>query len=256
MSADDLLAWTDGWREPGPLIGTRAGRRRLRHRRRPGAAALPRSAPPAGVDRARGGGDAPRRAPTAIPVPEVFDADGGDLVMERLDGVTMLDDLGARPVARRPPRRHVGRAAPAAGRRARSATSATPGCRRASARRRRSLHLDFHPDNIMLTADGPVVFDWTNAAARPAGGRRRPWRGSSPRRARSTAPWWLRADRRSAAPPARRPLRRRLRPGRGDRHAARRRRLPPRRPQRPPRGSGRIRALVASPPSERRASER
>ena len=29
------------------------------------------------------------------------------------------------------------------------------------------LHLDFHPFNIMLTADGPVVFDWTNAALGP-----------------------------------------------------------------------------------------
>ena len=29
------------------------------------------------------------------------------------------------------------------------------------------LHLDFHPDNIMLTPDGPVVFDWTNGALGP-----------------------------------------------------------------------------------------
>ena len=29
------------------------------------------------------------------------------------------------------------------------------------------LHLDFHPDNIMLTADGPMVFDWPNAALGP-----------------------------------------------------------------------------------------
>ncbi|MBN1094319.1 phosphotransferase [Blastococcus sp. TML/M2B] len=26
------------------------------------------------------------------------------------------------------------------------------------------LHLDLHPDNVLLTADGPVVIDWTNAA--------------------------------------------------------------------------------------------
>ena len=30
------------------------------------------------------------------------------------------------------------------------------------------LHLDFHPDNIMLSPDGPVVFDWTNATIGPA----------------------------------------------------------------------------------------
>ncbi|MEV4680749.1 aminoglycoside phosphotransferase family protein [Streptomyces kurssanovii] len=27
----------------------------------------------------------------------------------------------------------------------------------------RILHLDLHPENVLLTADGPVVIDWTNA---------------------------------------------------------------------------------------------
>ena len=30
------------------------------------------------------------------------------------------------------------------------------------------IHLDFHPDNVMLTKQGPIVFDWTNAALGPA----------------------------------------------------------------------------------------
>ena len=30
------------------------------------------------------------------------------------------------------------------------------------------LHLDFHPDNIMLTANGPVVIDWSNVSLGPA----------------------------------------------------------------------------------------
>lgn len=30
------------------------------------------------------------------------------------------------------------------------------------------LHLDLHPDNVILTASGPVVIDWTNAAHGPA----------------------------------------------------------------------------------------
>ena len=47
-----------------------------------------------------------------FPVPEVFDVDGTDVVMERLDGVTMVDDLTARPVAAATTRRHVGRPAP------------------------------------------------------------------------------------------------------------------------------------------------
>ncbi len=33
----------------------------------------------------------------------------------------------------------------------------------------RILHLDLHPANVMLTASGPVVIDWTNASAGPAG---------------------------------------------------------------------------------------
>ena len=30
------------------------------------------------------------------------------------------------------------------------------------------LHLDLHPDNVILTASGPVVVDWANAAAGPS----------------------------------------------------------------------------------------
>ncbi|MBJ7452396.1 MAG: phosphotransferase, partial [Blastococcus sp.] len=30
------------------------------------------------------------------------------------------------------------------------------------------LHLDLHPDNVLLGAGGPVVIDWTNAARGPA----------------------------------------------------------------------------------------
>lgn len=33
----------------------------------------------------------------------------------------------------------------------------------------RILHLDLHPENVMLTADGPVVIDWSNAEEGPPG---------------------------------------------------------------------------------------
>jgi Ser/Thr protein kinase RdoA (MazF antagonist) len=33
----------------------------------------------------------------------------------------------------------------------------------------RVLHLDLHPGNIMMTSRGPVVIDWSNQAAGPAG---------------------------------------------------------------------------------------
>jgi aminoglycoside phosphotransferase (APT) family kinase protein len=103
------------------------------------------------------------------PAPEVFDADGADLVMQRLDGGTMLADLQSHPWR---VRRHAdtlvelhrrlvavpvdGLAAPEGDLAVRFGSPEA------------IVHLDFHPDNVMLTADGPVVFDWTNAALGPA----------------------------------------------------------------------------------------
>ncbi len=97
------------------------------------------------------------------PVPEVFDADGGDVVMERLVGVTMVDDLAARPWrvdrhAETWAELHRRLAAVPIGDLAVESRFGAP---------ESILHLDFHPLNIMLTADGPVVFDWTNAALGP-----------------------------------------------------------------------------------------
>lgn len=101
-----------------------------------------------------------------FPAPEVFAADGLDLVMERLDGRTMLQDLAAKPWRLRHhadawadlhrllaavPIGGLGTELPA-----RFGSPASV------------LHLDFHPDNIMLTEAGPVLFDWTNAAMGPA----------------------------------------------------------------------------------------
>jgi aminoglycoside phosphotransferase (APT) family kinase protein len=94
-----------------------------------------------------------------VPVPEVFDAAGADLVMERLTGPTMLDAIKQRPwraralggqlsdlqaqIHRVPlegldlPRRCAGEAI---------------------------LHLDLHPDNVILTPGGPMIIDWSNVA--------------------------------------------------------------------------------------------
>jgi aminoglycoside phosphotransferase (APT) family kinase protein len=100
------------------------------------------------------------------PVPHVFDADGTDVVMERLDGVTMLDDLSTRPW--RMPRHadtwaHLHRRL-----RAVPVDGLTESIEPRFGPPDSILHLDFHPLNIMLTSDGPVVFDWTNAALGPA----------------------------------------------------------------------------------------
>lgn len=85
------------------------------------------------------------------PVPRVHSVRGPDLVMERLHGRTMLAALlagevdaasAARTLADLQGRLH-GLAAPSGD--------------------GRLLHLDLHPDNIVLTERGPVVIDWTNA---------------------------------------------------------------------------------------------
>ncbi|MGI9030854.1 MAG: aminoglycoside phosphotransferase family protein [Ilumatobacteraceae bacterium] len=104
------------------------------------------------------------------PVPAVFDAGGTDLVMQRLRGTTMLDDLGTHPwrvdrhaalwatMVQRLGTVPVGEL----GELDDTGLAARFGWPEAV------LHLDFHPGNIMLTADGPMVFDWTNAALGPA----------------------------------------------------------------------------------------
>jgi len=94
-----------------------------------------------------------------FPVPAVYEAHGTDLVMERLDGPTMLSALVAGDLAlteaaalladlhgwlhQLPPR-----------------MGADPTAR--------VLHLDLHPDNVVLSPRGPVVIDWRNATEGPA----------------------------------------------------------------------------------------
>ncbi|MGW3911360.1 phosphotransferase [Streptomyces sp. NPDC005070] len=94
------------------------------------------------------------------PVPGVRAATRGDLVMERLSGPTMLEAFGqgllsapeaGLTLARLLRKLH---AVPAR-------LSDDPGVR--------VLHLDLHPDNVMLTPDGPKVIDWSNAEEGPPG---------------------------------------------------------------------------------------
>jgi Ser/Thr protein kinase RdoA (MazF antagonist) len=115
--------------------------------------------------RYRAGGDVAAEAAVmayvadlGFPVPVVHEARGADLVLERLDGPTLLAALltGALDEC------------------------AAAGCLADLHRRLhalpsrlgggddvRILHLDLHPDNVMLTARGPVVIDWRNATEGP-----------------------------------------------------------------------------------------
>ncbi|MBQ0897869.1 phosphotransferase [Micromonospora sp. U56] len=92
------------------------------------------------------------------PVPEVFRADGPDLEMTRLTGPTLAEALvtgvadirsGARILATLHHRLHALRA------------------RRSPDPAARVLHLDLHPQNVIVTADGPVVIDWGSAGEGP-----------------------------------------------------------------------------------------
>jgi aminoglycoside phosphotransferase (APT) family kinase protein len=102
------------------------------------------------------------------PVPRVYEAEGRDMVLERLHGPLMFDLMIAKPWRMR---RH---AQTLADLQARLHAIPAPGWLPASLHGHdlaegpsgaRVLHLDLHPLNVMLTERGPVVIDWTNAAA-------------------------------------------------------------------------------------------
>jgi aminoglycoside phosphotransferase (APT) family kinase protein len=116
------------------------------------------------------------------PVPTIHAVSGPDMVMERVDGPTMLKDLGKRPWM---VMRH-GRLLAALHRRlhripavdwlptyashpaftrpdADEAWAGLPPVPPAVPSTRETLlHLDLHPDNVILSSRGPVVIDWRN----------------------------------------------------------------------------------------------
>ncbi|WP_225830781.1 phosphotransferase [Streptomyces sp. NK08204] len=89
------------------------------------------------------------------PVPRVRPSGSRtDLVLERLSGPTMLDALTQGHLA-------VQEAGALLARLLRQ-LHAVPG-RNTGDPGARVLHLDLHPDNVMMTPDGPRVIDWSNA---------------------------------------------------------------------------------------------
>jgi len=100
------------------------------------------------------------------PVPEVFDADGADIVMQRLDGPTMLDHMSARPWTMRATARRLAELIDRLGR------VPLPDHELPAAVDDRGdtlAHLDLHPENVILTHDGPIVIDWSNTGIGVAG---------------------------------------------------------------------------------------
>jgi streptomycin 6-kinase len=100
------------------------------------------------------------------PVPRVLSASGREMVMERIDGQTMLADMGRRPW-------RIGRHLRLLAALQRSLGELTaPDWLPAVAHVPAGdavLHLDLHPLNVLLSPAGPVVIDWTNTARGPAG---------------------------------------------------------------------------------------
>jgi tRNA A-37 threonylcarbamoyl transferase component Bud32 len=91
------------------------------------------------------------------PVPRVLDVGPDALVLERIEGPTMIEQVEEQPatlgdnasvLARLHEQLHAIAAPP-------SLAAVTGGGR--------LLHLDLHPANVILAATGPVVIDWTNA---------------------------------------------------------------------------------------------
>lgn len=105
-------------------------------------------------------------AAEGVPVPRVHRGEGRDLVMDRIDGPTMLEDLERRPW------RVVAHARTLASVQRRLGEMRAPDWfphRHGVPSGDAVLHLDLHPMNVILGADGPTIIDWTNASRGPSG---------------------------------------------------------------------------------------
>jgi tRNA A-37 threonylcarbamoyl transferase component Bud32 len=94
------------------------------------------------------------------PAPEVFEvrAGGTEIVMERLDGPLLMDVMVRQPW-------RMGRyARQLADLHDRLHVIPAPDWLPPIGDGDRLVHLDLHPLNVIVTASGPVVIDWTNAA--------------------------------------------------------------------------------------------
>jgi aminoglycoside phosphotransferase (APT) family kinase protein len=110
-----------------------------------------------------------------VPVPEVFDVSGPDIVMERAAGPTMLDAIARRPWTVRAQAGLLARLhglvhrVPASGLLGFVQRIPPPfGSMGPPQASDVLLHRDLHPQNVVLTGHGPVIIDWEGAARGPA----------------------------------------------------------------------------------------
>ena len=97
------------------------------------------------------------------PVPAARALSDTDIVMERAAGTTMLGDMMRHPWRMQ---RHAAMLATLLDRL--HAIPAPDWLPSPLGEGTALLHLDLHPENVILTAQGPVVIDWPNAARGPA----------------------------------------------------------------------------------------
>ncbi len=93
------------------------------------------------------------------PVPEVFSADGDEIVMERINGRSLMDVLTSQPWRAAA----IGRQLADVQRRIHEVPAGELDLPRFS-EGNSILHFDLHPDNVMITHSGPMVIDWSNVA--------------------------------------------------------------------------------------------
>lgn len=106
-------------------------------------------------------------AAAGYPAPALLEVRSDGLVMERIDGPTMLDDMSVRPWrlsrhARTLAELHraLHRILP---------PPEAPATYGPAAPGDVTVHGDLHPANVLLSPRGPVVIDWANAGRGPAG---------------------------------------------------------------------------------------
>lgn len=96
-----------------------------------------------------------------FPVPDLVSYSSDEIVMEKIEGVTLADDLTLHPWRLRAHARTLAEL------HKRLHQVPPPDWLKHGSDGDCLLHLDLHIENVMISSKGPVVIDWANAAAGP-----------------------------------------------------------------------------------------